>query len=144
MITKYSFGGFKFAVPSSWRVGEIDGAVEVVDAEGEGALHLSLITRTKTDSLSETDAQLLVDSFAYSNGLVPDGLISSTIQATEARAVGQFRPIQPTVETPLHWLVGCVVWPNRAVRASYCTDSVNEEKLNEATAIIESIQRGVS
>lgn len=144
MMTKYSFGDLEFEVPSSWRVGEVDGAVEILDAEGEGALHLSLLRRTKTESLSESDARLLVDSFASNNGLAPDGSVCSTVQTSEARAIGPFRPIRPTAETPLHWLVGCVVWPNRAVRASYCTDSVDAERLKEATAIIESIQLGDS
>lgn len=143
MMTKYSFGDFEFEAPSTWCVGEIDGVIEIVDAKRKGALHLSLLRRTKTGLLSESDARVLVDSFASNNELVPDGAICSMVRATEARAIGSFRPSQRTTETPSHWLVGSVVWLDKAVQASYCTDSVEAERLRDVAAIIESVRLGV-
>jgi hypothetical protein len=140
MLTKYSLEDIEFEVPSLWGVSEIDGAIEILDAQEQGALHLSILRRTRTDALSESDARLLVENFASNNGLVPEASITSKMQASEARAIGSFRPIRPTQETPLHWLVGCIVWPNRALRASYCTDSLSTENLKLATAVIDSIR----
>jgi len=140
VLTKYSLEDIDFETPGLWGVSEIDGAIEILDTHGQVALHLSVLKRTKTDALSESEAQLLVENFASNNGLVPEASINSKMQASEARAIGQFRPIRPAKETPLHWLVGCVVWPNKAIRASYCTDSLNTENIKLATAVIDSIR----
>ena len=141
MLTKYSLEDVEFEVPSSWDVSEIDGAIEILDAQHKGALHLSVLRRTKIAALCELDARLLVENFASNNGLVPEELIVSRTNASEGRAIGPFRPVQPTEETPLHWLVGCVVWPTKAVRASYCTDLLDAQNFELATAIIESVRR---
>ncbi len=140
MSDKYALGDIEFEVPSTWSVSEIEGAIEILDAERQGALHLSILKRTKTDAPSELDARLLVESFATNNGLVAKAPATATLKASEARVTGSFRPSQPTEETPLHWLVASVVWPYRAVRVSYCTDSLSAENQKSATAIIDSVR----
>ena len=44
MLTKYSLEDIEFEVPSLWGVSEIDGAIEILDAQEQGALHLSLFS----------------------------------------------------------------------------------------------------
>ena len=141
MLTKYSLGYIEFEVPSSWSVREADSTLEIIDAQARGAFHLSFLKRTRTDAPEESDARLLVENFALNNSLAPEGKISSTANRLEARAIGRFRPSTPTSETPLHWLLACVVWRDGAVRASYCADSPNAESLELVTGIIESIRR---
>jgi hypothetical protein len=124
--------------PSSWSVSETDHAIEIVNAQAQGVLHLSLLKRTRADAAGESDARLLlVENFALNSGLVPDGPLSSTMQEREARVMGAFRPNTPTNGTPMHWLLASVVWHDRTVRASYCTDSVSAESLQLATGSME-------
>lgn len=141
MLSKYSLGDVEFDVPSSWSVTETGDAIEILDAQAQGALHLSFLKRTRTDAPGESDARLLVENFALNNGLVPEGPVSSTTQELEARAIGQFHPSTPTSESPMHWFLASVIWPDKAVRASYCTDSLSGESLKLATRVIESVRR---
>lgn len=140
MFSNYSLGDIEFEVPGTWEVSDIEGAIEILDAQRQGALHLSILKRTKAYAPSESDARLLVDNFAAINGLLADSPATAQVKTSEARITGAFRPSQPTEKTPLHWLVACVVWTHQAVRVSYCTDSISAERLKLATAIIDSIR----
>jgi hypothetical protein len=140
VFSKYSLGDIEFEVPGTWSVSEIEGAIEILDPQRQGALHLSILKRAKADALCELDARILVDNFAANNGLIAETPATAKVRASEARVTGCFRPSQPTEETPLHWLVASVVWPHRAVRVSYCTDSISAESLKLAAAIIDSIR----
>ena len=141
MLTKYSLGNVKFEAPDSWTVSDTDGTIEIVQEQASGAMHLSFLKRSLTDPPNDADARLLVENFASNNGLVPDGVVATSVCTFEARAIGRFHPHTPTAETPLHWLLASVVWQDRAIRVSYCTDVLSEESSKLAMGIIDSIVR---
>ena len=139
MLTKYFVGDVAFDVPSSWKVHEADSTIEIVEESRGGAMHLSFLTWAQAGTPKDTYACLLVENLASNNGLVSDGGISTSFGVSEGRAVGQFRPVVSQPETPLHWLVASVVWQDRAVRVTYCTDILSEESLTQARCIFDSI-----
>jgi hypothetical protein len=141
VVNQYSFGAIAFDVPASWDVREVDGSVEIVDEQAEGAIHISLVNRSLASAPTEADARLLVENFADNNVLVADGVLSANASMQEARADGLFHPSAPDAETPLFWMLASVVWRDKAVRASYCTDTIRKEGLAMVKEIIRSIHR---
>ena len=102
-------------------------------------MHLSFLTWAQVGTPKDAYARLLVENLALNNGLVCEGEVSSSLGMSEGRAVGQFRPVVPQPEAPLHWLVASVVWQDRAVRVTYCTDILSEKSLAQARCIFDSI-----
>jgi len=140
MLKKYSLGSIEFEVPASWRVSDFGSSIEIVDDQACGALHLSFLKRTKADNPKGLDAKLLIENFALNNNLVSENSVATSEEIWEAKAIGSFSPDKPTDQMPKHWLLGCVVWSDKAVRASYCTDSRGEH-IKVAATIIDSIGR---
>ena len=134
-------GDIEFSVPNSWVVSETEGAVEIVDASKTGAMHFSFLKRSLNCQPNEADARSLIENFAFNNGLVADAAISSSSRASETRAIGFFHPDTPTSETPLHWLLGSIVYLESAIRVSYCADLVSDETVALVFSILDSIHR---
>jgi hypothetical protein len=141
MFTKYSLRDVDFDVPAAWQVREAHDAIEIVDPQGLGALHLSILRRTRDDAPGEAEALGLVESFAAHSRLVPVGAVTSQRGPAQWRVRRSCRSAQPDGEVPMTWLLGCVVWTDRAVMASYCTDSPDDERLQLAEAVLRSIGR---
>lgn len=140
MSTSYSIGNITFQAPSSWSVHEIETGIEIIEEQGQGALHISFLRRLRADDPQESEARLLVENFAINNKLDGDGTLVFNICDHEARAAGMFHPREPTAEVPLYWWLVGIVWRNNAVRLSYCTDVVRPDVLSLAVRTMASVR----
>ena len=141
MLTEFSLGDVAFDAPNNWSVSEFDGTLELVQDEANGAMHFSFLKRSRSGPTQDSEARLLMGNFASNNGRVPDTEIATGLNSSEARAAGLFHPRAPNPETPLHWLLATVVWQDKVVRVSYCTDVMTEDSVIRVSGIIGSIRR---
>jgi hypothetical protein len=140
-MNKYSVRDISFLAPPEWKVREVDDVIEVQPSDNQGALHISFLQRTIDSPPSEDDAYTLLESFARNSDLVSDDELTATTSVDEARTYGRFHPRRDNDETPAIWLLANVVWPDRALEISYCTDKLDKQTRTAVMDLIASIRK---
>jgi hypothetical protein len=140
VINEYSVRDISFLAPKGWKVREVDDVIEVQPSDNPGALHISFLQRTIDSPPNEDDAYSLLASFARNSDLVSGDDLTATASVDEARICGRFHPRCENKETPAIWILASVVWPDRALEISYCTDKLDMRTRTAVMDLIASIR----
>ena len=141
MKNKHEIRGIAFFAPPGWQVREVDELIEVVLPENEGALHISFFQKENESAPKEDEAHTLIAEFAKNNGLVTSDEVSTSLLRDEARGFGRFHPRHSSDDVPAIWILASLVWPDRALQISYCTDTLESRTRAAVVSLIDSIRR---
>lgn len=141
MTNQYSVRGISFLTPPGWKAREVDDFIEILPPESEGALHISFLEKENESAPNEDEAHTLIAEFAKNNRLVTSDDVSTSLLRDEARGFGSFRPRNGSDDVPEIWIVASVVWPDRALQISYCTDTLGSRTRAAVVSLIETIRR---
>jgi hypothetical protein len=141
MWNSYAIGEIVLKAPSDWKADEIDGMVEMVPIGGEGALHISFLTRSRDSKPDLDEARLLVHSFAMKTNLSNAGAIGVIAEQSVVNAFGEFRAEEESDEIPACWVVSAIIWNDLALQVSFCADQLDRDMLRTIKQVIGSIER---
>ena len=141
MTNEYAVRGISFIAPSDWKVREVDDFIEVLPPEDEGALHISFLQKESESAPNENDAHTLIAEFAKNSNLFTNGDVRTSVFHNEARGLGNFRSRERSDHLPAIWIVASLVWPDRALQISFCTDTLESRTRAAVVSLIASIRR---
>lgn len=112
-------GVLSLDVPEGWEVRNQDDVIEIVPPKPVGAVHISVLRRTRPNEVQDGEAALLAADFARKRG-VGDPRPSETRHGGGRLARIAFQSVGEA--RALTWDVEARVWGGRALVCSYCHD----------------------
>jgi hypothetical protein len=116
------------SVPSDWIVNQTDDLIEITPPGDDGALHITILRRDKSESPSDAEARELVDGFVSQQAVVSSITYDAAGAHFSSRCDGQV----------MRWDVSAKVWQDLAILSSFC--HTNGESA-AAALIVSSIER---
>ena len=130
-------GVLSLDVAEGWEVRDGDELIEIVPPEPVGAVHISVLRRTRPNEVQDGEAALLAADFARKRG-VSDPRPSEVRQGSGRLARIAFQSIEE--HGTLTWDVETRVWDGRALVCSYCHGGQDARAREAALRMFASIQ----
>lgn len=123
-------------IPDGWTLNEPGDLIELVPPGGDGALHISILERERTDPPSDQEARELVEWFRDRRG--GEGKIDAEVDKNGASLARTAFEVVTDGES-VGWTVVAKVWSSLAVLASYCFAAARKGVADGVETILESI-----
>ncbi len=134
-MTLMTWGGlFAADVPEEWTAHAAEGVVEIVPPEPVGALHVTVLRRSRVGRVQDGEAVDLLLKFGKRFGW------SGSVQEVRSASVVSAEAHDLRESTDHIWDVRAVVWSERALVASYLSDGSDRTYRSEGRAILASLR----
>ena len=135
-MTRWAWGGvFSLDVPSSWRVVDREGLIELVPEDGSGTAQISVVNRDPPRPVAEREASYFAEDLAQRQG-APTGLRAAEVVADDQRIA---RLAFHSQRQELDWEVGIRSWPERMLVFTFRHNG-STARAEEAMTIFDSIE----
>lgn len=124
-------GLFSIEVPGTWQVHDLPGLIEITPPQGNGALHISVLNRTKAGEVTPDEASTIVEASPARQSLPTINVIALQQNAAEAEFVDK---------TGMAWLVRVKVSQARAIVSTFSYARDEALLRQEALASMQSIE----